>query len=94
MLFFDALHFKKVQTTLKYTQPKYTKKTEMAAEKNKIKCPTKQINNNNKDVPIGTKDKVYSAVFSPSNNCYLMMAHVRPKHVAAMNKECTYLVTF
>jgi hypothetical protein len=56
----------------------------MAVEKNRTR-----INNNNNDVPIGTKDKVYSAVVSPSNKCRLMMAHVRPKHVAAMNNECT-----
>jgi hypothetical protein len=33
--------------------------------------------------------KVYSEVVSPSNKCCLMMARVRPKHVAAMNKEYT-----
>jgi hypothetical protein len=65
----------------------------MAAEKNRIKYPIKQINSNN-DVSKGTKDKVYSALVFPCNNCCLMMAHVRPKHVAAMNNKCTYLVTF
>jgi hypothetical protein len=30
--------------------------------------------------------QVYSAVVSPNNK---MMTHVRPKHVAAMNNECT-----
>jgi hypothetical protein len=29
----------------------------MAAEKNRIKYPIKQINNNNNDLPKGTKDK-------------------------------------
>jgi hypothetical protein len=61
----------------------------MAAEKNRTKYPIKQINNNNNDVPIGTKDKVYSAVVSQSNKCCLMMAYVRPKHVATMNNKCT-----
>jgi hypothetical protein len=60
----------------------------MAAEKNRIKYPTKQINNSNNDVPIDTKDKMYSAVVSPSKKCCLMMAHVWPKHVAAMNNKC------
>jgi hypothetical protein len=37
----------------------------------------KQINNNNNnDLPEGTKDKVYSVVVSPGNKCRLMMAHV------------------
>jgi hypothetical protein len=61
----------------------------MAAEKIWRKYPIKQINNNNTQLPIGTKNKVYSAVVSPSNKCCLMMAHVWPKHVAAMNNQCT-----
>jgi hypothetical protein len=61
----------------------------MAAEKNRIKYPTIQINNNNNDVPKDTKDKVYSAVVSTSKNCCLMMAHVRPKHAVAMNNKYT-----
>jgi hypothetical protein len=58
----------------------------MAAEKVEQKYLIKQINNNNNDAPISTKDKVYSAVASPSYKCCLMMAHVQPKHVAVMNK--------
>jgi hypothetical protein len=30
-----------------------------------MNTPTKEINNNNNDVPKGTEDKVYSAVVSP-----------------------------
>jgi hypothetical protein len=54
---------------------------ETAAKKIGWKCPTKQINNNNNNVPKDTKDKVYSAVVSQNNKCCLMMAYVRPKHV-------------
>jgi hypothetical protein len=60
----------------------------MAAEKIGQKYPIKQINSINNDVPIGTKDKVYSAVVSQNNKCCLMMDHVRPKHVVAMNNKC------
>jgi hypothetical protein len=42
----------------------------------------KQIKNNY--VPVGTKDKVF-----PSTKYCLMMAHLRPKHVAAINNKCT-----
>jgi hypothetical protein len=41
-----------------------------------------QINNKNNDVPKGTDDKIHSAVVSQNNKWCLMMAHVRPKHVA------------
>jgi hypothetical protein len=47
------------------------------------KYPTKKINNENNDVPKGTEGKLYSAVVCPNNKCFLMMAHVWPKHVAA-----------
>jgi hypothetical protein len=59
----------------------------MAAAKIGQKYLIKQIDNNNNDVPIGTKDKIYSAVVSPSNKCCLMMARVRSKHIAAMNND-------
>jgi hypothetical protein len=56
---------------------------EAAAKKLGWKYSMKKINNNNNnDVPKGTEDKVYGAVVSPNNKCCLMMAHVRPKHVA------------
>jgi hypothetical protein len=58
----------------------------MAAEENRVKYPRKQINNNNSDVPICTKEKVYSAVVSPSNKCCLMMAHVQPKRIVVSNR--------
>jgi hypothetical protein len=64
----------------------------MADEKIGYKYSIKQIKDNNNDVPIGTKDKVYSAVVSPSN-CCLMMANVWPKHAAAMNNKCTKITT-
>jgi hypothetical protein len=59
--------------------------TETAAKRIGWKYPTKQINNNNNnnnDVTKVIKNKVYSAVISPNNKCCLMLAHVRPKHVA------------
>jgi hypothetical protein len=37
----------------------------IAAKKIRWKCPTKEINSKNKDVPKGTEDKVYGAVVSP-----------------------------
>jgi hypothetical protein len=44
------------------------KKTEIATRKKRWKCPTKEINNQNNDVPKGTEDEVYSAVVSPIIN--------------------------
>jgi hypothetical protein len=58
--------------------------SEMTAEKNRIKYPIKYINNNDY-VRIGTKGKVYRAAISPSYNCCLMMAHLRPKHVEVIS---------
>jgi hypothetical protein len=47
------------------TEVNNIKKTEITAKKMRWIYPTKEINNKNNDMPMGTEDKVYSAVVSP-----------------------------
>jgi hypothetical protein len=45
----------------------------------------KKKKDNNNDVHKDTKDKVCTAAVSPNNKYFLMMPHVRSKHVATIS---------